>query len=191
MKIGYARVSTADQQLSLQEDALREAGCTEIFTDIVSGLKEIRPGFDKLMTYIRPGDTLMVWKLDRLGRSMKHLIDIIQTLNSRGIAFTSLQETIDTSTSTGKLIFHVFSAMAEFETDLIRERTHAGLRAARARGKEGGRRSKLKDHEVKRMIEIYDDKKMSMKEITKLFGISVPGFYVYRNRYLAESVKTI
>jgi DNA invertase Pin-like site-specific DNA recombinase len=184
MKIGYARVSTADQQLSLQEDALREAGCIEIYTDIVSGLKEIRPGFDKMMAYIRPGDTVVVWKLDRLGRSMRHLIDIIQTLQSREIAFTSLQEAIDTSTSTGKLIFHVFSAMAEFETDLIRERTHAGLRAARARGKEGGRRSKLKDHEVKRMIELYDDKKMSMKEITKLFGISVPGFYVYRNRYI-------
>jgi DNA invertase Pin-like site-specific DNA recombinase len=183
MKIGYARVSTADQKLSLQEDALREAGCTEVFTDIVSGLKQERPGFDRMMTYVRPGDHIVVYKLDRLGRSMKHLIDTIKTLQSRDIGFSSIHETIDTTTSTGKLIFHIFSAMAEFETDLIRERTHAGLRAARARGKQGGRRFLLKDEEVKRLIEFLDDKKMTNKEISKLFNISPASIYVYKNRY--------
>lgn len=191
MKIGYARVSTPDQKLSLQEDALREAGCSEIFTDIVSGLKQARPGFDRMMSYIRPGDTMVVWKLDRLGRSMKHLIETIKTLHSRDIGFTSLQETIDTNTSTGKLIFHVFSAIAEFETDLIRERTHAGLRSARARGRQGGRRFKLEDKQVKRMIELYDEKNMSLKEICTLFNISQPGFYVYRNRYLQSNSSSL
>src|ERR1700729_392236 len=119
MKIGYARVSTADQHLRMQEDALRSAGCEEIFTDVVSGVKSQRAGLDKVLAYVREGDTLVVWKLDRLGRSIQHLIQLITLLQERKVSFKCLQESIDTSTSGGKLIFHIFSALAEFERDLI------------------------------------------------------------------------
>jgi DNA invertase Pin-like site-specific DNA recombinase len=122
MLIGYARVSTSEQNVNLQRDALKSAGCEKIFTDKASGAKSDRPGFDKALDYARKGDTLVVWKLDRLGRSIRHLIDTIQDLNDRGVGFKSLQENIDTTTSGGKLIFHIFSALAEFERDLIRER---------------------------------------------------------------------
>ncbi len=133
MLIGYARVSTHDQTLALQQDALTAHGCEKVFTDVVSGTKAERKGLDEAMDFLRPGDTLVVWRLDRLGRSLGHLIDAIKLLDSRGIGFRSLTEQIDTTTSGGKLIFHVFGALAEFERDLIRERTQAGLAAARAR----------------------------------------------------------
>src|ERR1700722_15496572 len=123
----------------MQEDALKSAGCDEIFTDVVSGAKSQRPGLDKALEYVREDDTLVVWKLDRLGRSIPHFIQLITTLNERKIGFKSVQESIDTSTSGGKLIFHMFSALAEFERDLIQERTEAGLKAARIRGRMGGR----------------------------------------------------
>src|SRR3989441_2562990 len=139
MFIGYARVSTQDQTLNLQKDALEKIGCKEIFTDKISGAKSERKGLDQALSYVREGDTLVVWKLDRLGRSLKHLIETITTLNNRKIGFKSLTENIDTTTSGGKLIFHFFGALAEFERDLIRERTLAGLQAARARGRRGGR----------------------------------------------------
>jgi DNA invertase Pin-like site-specific DNA recombinase len=132
MKIGYARVSTKEQNLHLQEDALKDAGCEEIYTDIASSSKSQRPGLDKALEFIRAGDTLVVWKLDRLGRSIQHLIETVSALNKRKVDFKSLQENIDTSNSGGKLIFHMFGALAEFERDLIRERTDAGLKAARA-----------------------------------------------------------
>jgi len=137
--IGYARVSTVDQTLHLQQDALKQAGCIKIFTDIASGSKAEREGLEAALSYVRMGDILVVWRLDRLGRSLQHLIETIKELHNRGIGFRSLTEQIDTTTSGGKLIFHIFGALAEFERDLIRERTQAGLQAARERGKRGGR----------------------------------------------------
>ncbi len=139
MLIGYARVSTQDQTLNLQQDALEKIGCTRIFTDTASGTTTERKGLDEALTFLRDGDTLVVWRLDRLGRSLKHLIETISFLQQRNIGFKSITENIDTTTSGGKLIFHVFGALAEFERDLIRERTLAGLLAARARGRYGGR----------------------------------------------------
>lgn len=139
MRFGYARVSTAEQNEHLQRDALHGAGCNRIFLDHASGKTESRPGLDALLEQLRPGDTLVVWRLDRLGRSLRHLIDVAADLEQRGVALVSLRENLDTSTPGGRLIFHVFGALAEFERDLIRERTQAGLAAARARGRVGGR----------------------------------------------------
>jgi DNA invertase Pin-like site-specific DNA recombinase len=139
MLIGYARVSTHEQTLNLQQDALTKAGCTKIFTDIASGAKTERIGLDEALNYVRKGDILVVWRLNRLGRSLPHLITTMTHLEERGIGFKSLTENIDTTTSGGKLIFHIFGALAEFERNLIREWTQAGLIAARARGKKGGR----------------------------------------------------
>lgn len=182
MQIGYARVSTKEQNLHLQEDALKNAGCEEIYTDIASGSKSQRPGLDKLLEYIRAGDTLVVWKLDRLGRSIQHLIETVSALNKRKVGFKSLQENIDTSSSGGKLIFHMFGALAEFERDLIRERTDAGLKAARARGRQGGRPSLLDNRQIKRMIEMYEEQKNTVAEICKIYEISRPSFYNYLKR---------
>lgn len=143
MRIGYARVSTADQNPDLQEDALQKAGCEKIFRDVASGALNSRKGLAEAIEYARDGDTLVVWKLDRLGRSLKHLIETVNALAARKIGFQSLWESMDTTTSGGKLIFHVFGALAEFERELIRERTQAELRAARARGRNGGRPRKM------------------------------------------------
>src|SRR3990167_1028428 len=137
-QIGYARVSTLEQNLNLQIDALKKEGCEKIITDEMSGSVADRPGLTKLKELLRRGDTLVVWRLDRLGRSLKHLIEWINELDEKGISFKSLQETIDTNSSTGKLIFHIFGALSEFERNLIRERTRAGLEAARVRGRQGG-----------------------------------------------------
>lgn len=139
--IGYARVSTGDQDTALQLDALRMAGCEKLFEDKASGVKTDRPGLTDAIRYARDGDTLTVWKLDRLGRSMKHLIEIITELEAKGVGFRSLTENIDTTTSGGRLVFHLFGALAQFERDLILERTHAGLRAAEERGRRGGRQA--------------------------------------------------
>ncbi len=179
MKVGYARVSTADQHLRMQEDALKQAGCEEIFTDISSGAKTDRPGLQNAIDYLREKDTLVIWKLDRLGRSIQHLIQTVKSLHERKIGLQSLQENIDTTTSSGKLIFHIFSALAEFERDLIKERTEAGLTAARARGKFGGRPPTLDNRQVKRMMELYDQRNSTVEEICKIFGISRPSFYNY------------
>jgi DNA invertase Pin-like site-specific DNA recombinase len=182
MDVGYARVSTKEQSLHMQEDALKNAGCKEIYTDIASGSMSERPGLDKVLSYIREGDTLVVWKLDRLGRSIQHLIETVAKLSKRKIAFKSLQENIDTKTSGGKLIFHIFGALAEFERDLIRERTDAGLKSARARGHMGGRPALLDNRQIKRMIEMYDSKKNTVGEICKIYAISRPSFYNYLQR---------
>src|SRR6266508_2032977 len=143
MQIGYARVSTGEQTLDLQRDALTAAGCDRICTDTASGARAERPGLTEALDHLRAGDTLVVWRLDRLGRSLRHLIETITALEQRGIGFKSLTESIDTTSSGGKLIFHIFGALAEFERELIRERTRAGLAAARARGRLGGRPKKL------------------------------------------------
>jgi len=189
MKIGYARVSTADQHLRMQEDALKSAGCEEIYSDVISGVKSQRPGLDKALNYAREGDTIVVWKLDRLGRSIQHLIQTITSLIEKKIGFKSLQENIDTSTSGGKLIFHIFSALAEFERDLIQERTQAGLKAARVRGKMGGRPPLLDTRQINRMIEMYDEQKNTVTEICKIYNISRPSFYNYLNNRRLELAK--
>lgn len=182
MFIGYARVSTEDQHLYMQEDALKSTGCTEIFRDIASGVKTARPGLEQALAYLREGDTLVVWKLDRLGRSLSHLIQTIQELDEKGIGFKSIQESIDTTTSGGKLIFHMFSALAEFERDLIVERTRAGLKAARARGRMGGRPAMLDKKQIAKMKDYYQEQKMTVTDICKIFNISRPTLYNYLNK---------
>jgi DNA invertase Pin-like site-specific DNA recombinase len=172
MLVGYARVSTTDQTLALQQDALTKAGCTKIFTDIASGAQAERKGLTEAISYVRAGDILVVWKLDRLGRSLKDLITRITELNDRKIGFKSLTEQIDTTTSGGKLIFHIFGALAEFERDIIKERTKAGLEAARSRGKRGGRPMALSPEKIKLARKLYADKSMSVAEICKMLGIS-------------------
>lgn len=138
--IGYARVSTVDQSLALQHDALKAAGCETVFDDHASGIKADRPGLADALGYVRLGDTLVVWKLDRLGRSMVHLVEAVRGLETKGVGFRSLTEGVDTTTPGGTLVFHLFGALAQFERDLIRERTRAGLKAAEARGRKGGRK---------------------------------------------------
>jgi DNA invertase Pin-like site-specific DNA recombinase len=178
MLIGYARISTTDQTSALQEDALKSAGCEKIFTDIASGSRTDRPGLTEALDFVRAGDTLVVWRLDRLGRSLAHLIQSIKDLRERGVQFKSLQESLDTSTSAGKLVFHVFGALAEFERDLIRERTHAGLSAARARGRGGGRRP-LSAQKVRQLRTLAADRTNEVGEICKTLGISRSTFYRY------------
>ena len=178
--VGYARVSTFEQLLDLQRDALNVAGCTKIFTDTASGGRSDRSGLQQALEYVREGDVLVVWRLDRLGRSLKYLIEIITTLNERGVGFKSLTEQIDTTTSGGKLIFHVFGALAEFERDVIRERTQAGLAAARARGRIGGRPKKLDGAGKVAMAQaLYDDQTHSIADICKTLGISRTTLYRY------------
>jgi DNA invertase Pin-like site-specific DNA recombinase len=179
MLIGYARVSTNDQNPNLQTDALSLAGCEKIFIDTSSGTIADRPELKKLKEYIRSGDSLVVWRLDRLGRSLRDLIDWINYLDAQGVALKSLQESIDTATSTGKLVFHIFGALAEFERNLIRERTIAGLSAARARGRTGGRPKKLNDYKQKIAKEMYHSKKYPIKDICEFLKISKPTLYKY------------
>lgn len=180
MYIGYARVSTTEQILDLQQDALENIGCQKIFTDTASGATAERPGLTDALTYVRAEDTLVVWRLDRLGRSLKHLIETITDLNNRNIGFKSITENIDTTTSGGKLIFHMFGALAEFERDIIRERTKAGLAAARARGRLGGR-PKAKTLNTPKKVAIaqalYNDKTNSIDDICKTLNISRATLY--------------
>jgi DNA invertase Pin-like site-specific DNA recombinase len=179
MLIGYARVSTQDQTLNLQNDALEKIGCTKIFTDTASGAKAERKGLDEALNYVREGDTLVVWRLDRLGRSLKHLIETITALNNRKIGFKSITENIDTTTSGGKLVFHIFGALAEFERDIIRERTQAGLLAARARGRKGGRPKALTSKEAQMAQALYNDKTNTIDEICRTLNISRATLYRY------------
>jgi DNA invertase Pin-like site-specific DNA recombinase len=179
MLIGYARVSTQDQSLDLQLDALDRAGAEKVFTDTSSGSKASRPGLDEALSHLRRDDTLIVWRLDRLGRSLRHLIDTVQALSERGIGFRSLQESIDTTTSGGKLVFHVFGALAEFERDLIRERTHAGLKAARARGRKGGRPKALTREQLKQVKTLIKDPSVPIAEICRTHKVSRSTLYRY------------
>jgi DNA invertase Pin-like site-specific DNA recombinase len=176
MLIGYARVSTHDQTLALQQDALTKAGCARIFTDTASGAKTERKGLDEAITYVRKGDILVVWRLDRLGRSLPHLITTLTGLEARGIGFKSLTENIDTTTSGGKLIFHIFGALAEFERNLIRERTQAGLTAARERGRKGGRPKVLTGRKLSIAQDLYD-KRHPIPEILQTLKISKSTLY--------------
>ncbi len=179
MLIGYARVSTDDQNLDLQRDALTQAGCSKLYEDKESGTKAERPGLLMALEVLRNGDTLVVWRLDRLGRSLKDLIALVEKLESRGIALKSLQENIDTSSSGGKLVFHLFGALAEFERNLIRERTQAGLSAARARGRTGGRPKALDTNKRELAIRLYHERKHSIDELCRMMGISKPTLYIY------------
>jgi DNA invertase Pin-like site-specific DNA recombinase len=179
MLIGYARVSTDDQKLNLQQDALHTAGCEKIFEDYLSGARATRPGLTSALEMARSGDTLVVWRLDRLGRSLKDLIQLTETLKQRSIGLQSLQESIDTTTSSGQLIFHLFGALAEFERNLIRERTNAGLTAARARGRLGGRPKALDLNKRQLAVKLYNDRQHSIDEICQMMGISKPTLYNY------------
>ena len=182
MQIGYARISTDDQTLDLQRDALTKAGCDQLFTDTISGAAADRPGLTQALTYARPGDTLVVWRLDRLGRSLRHLIETVTDLEQRGVHFRSLTEAIDTTSPGGKLVFHIFGALAEFERDLIRERTRAGLTAARARGRTGGRPRAAAFRDPKKLAlarKLYAEQQTPVATICQMLKVSRATFYRY------------
>jgi DNA invertase Pin-like site-specific DNA recombinase len=183
MLIGYARVSTDDQNLDLQNDALEAAGCERIYRDKVSGARVERPGLKRAFEDIRAGDTLVVWRLDRLGRSLKDLIARAEDLEQRGAGLKSLHEAIDTNSSGGRLVFHLFGALAEFERNLVRERTQAGLAAARSRGRLGGRRKTLDRDKRRHVVELYRSRQYTIKEICRLMGISKPTLYAYVDEF--------
>ena len=183
MLIGYARVSTDDQTLALQVDALKTAGCQRIYHDKASGSKEDRIGLNEALDHLREGDTLFVWRLDRLGRSLTQLISLVAELDKRGVGFSSLTEQINTTTSGGQLVFHIFGALAEFERSLIRERTLAGLAAARARGRLGGRpQLSSNDPKLQLASKLYADKSTSVRDICATLGISRATLYRYAAR---------
>ncbi len=175
--LGYARVSTTDQDAALQTDALAAAGCWRVWTDHVSGLLSTRPQLDAVLDAARAGDTLVVWRLDRLGRSLRNLIDVVGDLEHRGVGLRSLQEAIDTTTPGGRLVFHVFGAVAQFERDLIVERTQAGLAAARARGRVGGRKPALTPQAAEEARRMYEAKNLTIEQIAKLLGCSRSALY--------------
>jgi DNA invertase Pin-like site-specific DNA recombinase len=181
--LGYARVSTADQNPDLQIDALKVAGCDRIWTDRASGKLAHRPELDKVLDHLREGDTLVVWRLDRLGRSLKHLIDTVKSLGDRGVGLRSLTEGIDTTTANGRLIFGIFASLAEFERELIRERTHAGLAAARARGRVGGRKPVMTEDKIAVARQMYAAKGHTVEQIAQTVGVSRKTIY----RHLSES----
>lgn len=187
MLIGYARVSTVDQNLELQRDALRAAGCVRMFEDQLSGTVTQRPGLSEALSHLREGDTLVVWRLDRLGRSLRNLIEVVADLESRKIGLRSLHEAIDTTTSTGRLVFQIFGALAEFERNLISERTRAGLHAARARGRVGGGRLKLDAAKARLLYDLYDQGNRPIGEICRLVGITKPTLYAYLRRRSADA----
>ena len=170
--IGYARVSTEDQDAALQIDALKAAGCLKVFTDKASGSLANRPQLDRMIDQLRPGDVVVVWRLDRLGRSLKNLIALVEDLADRGVGFRSLSESIDTTTANGKLFFSIMGALAEFERDLIRERTMAGLAAARARGRVGGRPPVMTPDKIKIARQMYEGREHTVEAIAKTLGVS-------------------
>lgn len=172
MLIGYARVSTDDQKLDLQVDALKRAGCERIYQDVESGSRDDRGGLADAMMALQRGDTLMVWKLDRLGRSLRHLVDTILALQDRGVNFRALSGDIDTSTTTGRLVFHIFASLAEFERDVTHERTMAGLAAARARGRVGGRRPLLTQGQIERAKAMLAMPDHNRRSVAQSFNVS-------------------
>lgn len=177
MLVGYMRVSTAEQDLGLQIDALKAAGCERFFEDRASGAKDDRKGLMQCLEFLRPSDTLVVWRLDRLGRSLKHLVQMIGELETKNVGFQSLTENVDTTTDTGKLVFHIFASLAEFERSLIRERTKAGLRAARARGRKGGRPRVMDLKTLEMARTLMADAKHSVNEICGMLEVSRATLY--------------
>lgn len=189
MRIGYARVSTIDQNLDLQSDALNRAGCEKIFADTASGANVERSGLKQALAFVREDDVLVVWRLDRLGRSLRDLLELVHNLELRKIGFQSLSESLDTTTSGGKFFFQVFGALSEFERNLISERTHAGLKAARSRGRMGGRPKSLDDHKAKLARKLYDERAHTVQEIAGLVGVSKPALYHYLNGRHKKAVR--
>lgn len=185
MKIGYARISTDDQNLDLQNDALTSAGCERLFTDTESGAKAKRPGLTEALNYARPGDLIVVWRLDRLGRSLHELVKLVSELEARGIGFESITERIDTSSAAGELIFHMFASFAQFERRVMIERTHAGLKAARARGRKGGRPGLRID--IINAIRTLSKTDQSPKQICAALKISRATYYKFANFANSES----
>ena len=185
--VGYARVSTHEQETLLQQDALAAAGCERIFADRASGALAERPELTRALEYARQGDTLVVWRLDRLGRSLRDLVETVTALGQRGVGFRSLTESIDTTTPGGRLVFHVFAALAEFERDLIRERTRAGLEAARARGRRGGRRPALSAEKLQVARTMYDSHEHTTAKIAAVLGVSRATLY----RHLGASQPSV
>jgi len=176
-KIGYARVSTDDQNLDLQRDALTRAGCHQMYEETASGKQADRPELVHCLKALRAGDTLVVWRLDRLGRSLPDLVRIISDLEERGVAFESVTEQIDTGSAAGKLVFHVFASLAEFERNLIRERTNAGLTAARARGRKGGRKPSLDKQQLREIKQLLKDPNMRVVDVAKRYGVGRATIY--------------
>ncbi len=182
MKIGYARVSTKDQSVLMQVEALKEAGCTKIHEETVSGAKIARPVLDEIMRNLREGDTLVIWKLDRLGRNLAHLIHLTNTLMEKKVGLISLNDPIDTTTAQGRLVFGIFASLAEFERELIRERTQAGLKSARARGRKGGRPKGLTQEAIEKATiaeALYKNGSIPVKKIAEQLGISKTTLYLY------------
>lgn len=188
MLIGYARVSTPDQKIDLQMDDLKRAGCEEVWSDVASGARDARPGLTQALDRLKSGDTLVVWRLDRLGRSLPHLVSTVNTLAARGVDFRSLRENIDTTTAGGRLIFHMFAALAEFEKELIHERTKAGLNAARARGRVGGRALKLSDEQVEIAVRLAKDQ-VPVEQICGVLKISRRSYFRYLSRRAGKTTK--
>lgn len=176
-RIGYARISTDDQNLDLQRDALQQAGCNVVYEEAASGKNTDRPELEHCRKALRAGDTLVVWRLDRLGRSLPDLVRIVAELEHDGIGFESLTEKIETGSAAGKLVFHVFAALSEFERNLIRERTHAGLTAARARGRKGGRKPKLDAKQLREIKAMLRDETIAVADVAKRYGISRTTLY--------------
>ena len=182
MKTGYARVSTKDQNLDLQSEALEKAGCEKIYQEKISGATKNRPELDKMIEQFREGDELYVWRLDRLGRSLKHIIDIVLSLNEKGIIIKGIVDGVDTSTINGRLFLNLMASLAEYESELIRERTNAGLQSARARGRTGGRPKGYAKETISKLIimrSLYKDRTKSPEEIYKPLGLSRATFYRY------------
>jgi DNA invertase Pin-like site-specific DNA recombinase len=177
MIVGYARVSTKEQNLDLQRDALTRAGAERIFEDEASGARDDRPGLAGALSHLRQGDCLVVWRLDRLGRTMRALIDFTERLRERGVEFRSVTEGIDTTTPTGRFYFHILGALAQMERELIRERTNAGLAAARARGRKGGRRPKLSPKQVAHARRLLEDRTTTIKDVAASFGVNRATIY--------------
>ena len=176
-RIGYARVSTDDQNLDLQKDALQKSGCEILYEEKASGKSAERPELEQCLKALRQGDTLVVWRLDRLGRSLQDLVKIVASLKERGIGFESLTEQIETASAAGNLIFHVFAALSEFERNLIRERTYAGLKAARARGRKGGRKPKLDARQIKEIKALLRDPDIRVTDVADKYGVSRATLY--------------
>ncbi len=180
--IGYSRVSTSDQDASLQIDALRAAGCKQIFTDEYSGIKASRPEIDRLLDHLREGDTVVVWRLDRLGRSLKNLLELVATFEERGVGFRSIEDSIDTSSANGRFFFNVMGALAQFERELLVERTRAGLAAARARGRVGGRPTVMNATKIEKARKLYASQDHTVVEIAEMLGVSVATVYRHLGR---------
>lgn len=184
-KYGYARASTKDQNLELQIDALKAAGCSRIFQEKISGMKKERPELNKLLDHLDKGDTVVVYKLDRISRSTKHLIDLVEHFEKAGVHFVSLSDDIDTTTPTGRFLFKIMSGLAELERDIISERTHAGLAAARARGRSGGR-PRTDPDKMATAVKMWESKTYTIEEITKAVGISAPTLYRYMKKIKSD-----